>query len=69
MIVDPYSTDLVDLSPHSRKRRGFWEGIEFDLASPAVDWQMMLGSKKIGASFGIIILNTLTLKIGSYTYE
>ncbi|VDI41391.1 Hypothetical predicted protein [Mytilus galloprovincialis] len=62
-ITDPYLSDIVEIQGHNRYRRGFWEGLEFRLAAPSVDWQMKVGTTALGASFGVVIENYLDLKI------
>jgi hypothetical protein len=34
----PYGTE-VDIQMHHRSKRGFWDGLEFKLSTPSVDWQ------------------------------
>ena len=47
-----------------RVKRGFWEGIEFNLASPSVYWKKNIGSPStVGAEFGLTIRNELDMKI------
>ncbi|KAK3101652.1 hypothetical protein FSP39_005219 [Pinctada imbricata] len=53
----------VNLELHHRSKRGFWDGVEFRLEAPSVDWRKILGSEDIGASFGVIMINLLDLKI------
>ncbi|KAK3102203.1 hypothetical protein FSP39_009587 [Pinctada imbricata] len=62
-IDDPYDSGITDLVPKHRSKRGIWDGIEFRLEAPSVDWRKMLGSEKVGASFGVIMINVLDLKI------
>ena len=56
------TTDVVP--QHHRSKRGFFEGIEFQLKSPSKDWHKILGGEECGASFGLTIKNVLDLKIG-----
>ncbi|CAC5409209.1 unnamed protein product [Mytilus coruscus] len=41
-IVDPYASDIIELQGHQRHKRGFWDGLEFKLSTPSVDWQKKL---------------------------
>ncbi|VDI25865.1 Hypothetical predicted protein, partial [Mytilus galloprovincialis] len=65
--VNPYSSDIKHVGLHLRKKRGFFEdfmkGFNFKIEPPGVDFRKMLGSKDIGASFGIIIKNNMYLKV------
>ncbi|VDI70196.1 Hypothetical predicted protein [Mytilus galloprovincialis] len=61
-IMDPYASDM-DVQAHHRSRRGFWEGLKFKLAAPAVNWQKRIGNAALGASFGVIMENYLDLLI------
>lgn len=63
-IVDRYASDIIELQGHQRHKRGFWDGLEFKLSTPSVDWQKKVGTKELGASFGIVLENYLDLKIG-----
>ncbi|XP_064646638.1 uncharacterized protein LOC135499666 isoform X2 [Lineus longissimus] len=47
---------------HHRERRDI-KLFNFELKSPSIDWRKMLGSKSIGASFGLIIKNQMNIKI------
>ncbi|CAG2190932.1 unnamed protein product [Mytilus edulis] len=38
-----------NLEPHSIEKRGFFEGLEFQLEAPSVDWRRELGTTNIGA--------------------
>uniref|UniRef100_A0A1I8J4H2 Vitellogenin domain-containing protein n=1 Tax=Macrostomum lignano TaxID=282301 RepID=A0A1I8J4H2_9PLAT len=40
-----------------------WKGIHVKLAAPGVNWQKMIGSTKIGGSFGMTALNELIVKL------
>lgn len=55
---------------HLRKKRGFFEdfmkGFSFRIEPPGVDFRKMLGSKDVGASFGVIIKNNVYLKVGRF---
>ena len=44
-----------------------WKGFHFPLSTPSVDWQKIIGGKKLGASFGLIIKNEIDIKIGEIT--
>ena len=50
---------------HHRSRRGFFDGVKFKLAAPAMDWDMKIGPSECGASFGLSVKNALNLKIGN----
>lgn len=66
-MIDPYDAgiDVLDLSQgHHRSRRSIWDGLKFKLEAPSVDWQKLIGSKSIGASFGVIMMNLLDLVVG-----
>ncbi|KAK6174798.1 hypothetical protein SNE40_013376 [Patella caerulea] len=66
MYFNPWDLNSQDVAVHSRHRRGFLDkGFEFVLKSPSIDWKKMLGSTKIGASFGILVKNLLDLKISA----
>ncbi|XP_071145135.1 uncharacterized protein [Mytilus edulis] len=52
-----------NLEPHSIEKRGFFEGLEFQLEAPSVDWRRELGTSNIGGSFGLTMVNWLALKI------
>ena len=45
-----------------------WKGFEFELKSPSKFWQKKIGSKNVGASFGLIIKNQMELKIGKLIF-
>nr|XP_022327831.1 uncharacterized protein LOC111127102 [Crassostrea virginica] len=65
-IVDPYDAgiDVFDLTrSHHRAQRSIWDGLRFKLEAPSVDWQKLVGSKSIGASFGVIMMNLLDLVV------
>ncbi|CAG2233862.1 unnamed protein product [Mytilus edulis] len=66
--VDPYSSDIKLISLHPRTKRGFidkfMKGFSFKIEPPGVNWKKVLGSKAVGASFGIIIENYIHLKAG-----
>ncbi|XP_076472269.1 uncharacterized protein LOC143301765, partial [Babylonia areolata] len=49
---------------HHRGRRALFDPIGFVIESPTVDWQKIIGSTKIGASFGLTIRNRLDILIG-----
>jgi hypothetical protein len=49
----PYGTE-VDIQMHHRSKRGFWDGLEFKLSTPSVDWQKKVGTQALGASFGVM---------------
>ncbi|XP_052083601.1 uncharacterized protein LOC127720901 [Mytilus californianus] len=51
------------LGPHRREKRSFFEGLQFKLQAPSVDWRKVLGSSNLGGSFGFIMSNYLALKI------
>ncbi|XP_033637723.1 uncharacterized protein LOC117298529 [Asterias rubens] len=57
------STEGASSPSRRRVRRGFWEGIEFHLASPAIQWEKLIGSSKTGAQFGLTVRNALDIKI------
>ena len=65
-IINPYGTE-VDIQVHHRSKRGFWEGLEFQLSTPSVDWRKKVGTTALGASFGVIMENYLDLKIGRHS--
>lgn len=54
----------------ARVRRGTFadilKALSFELVLPKVDWKKVIGSSKIGASFGIFMENYIKLKLGSY---
>ena len=62
-IVDPYDSGITDVGVHHRSKRSVWEGFYFNLEAPSVDWRKLLGSEKVGASFGVIMVNLLDLRI------
>jgi hypothetical protein len=68
-IIKPYGTevDFQVQKQHHRSKRGFWDGLEFKLSTPSVDWQKKLGTKALGASFGVIMENYLDLKVGRHS--
>ncbi|XP_066265951.1 uncharacterized protein [Branchiostoma lanceolatum] len=51
------------LPMRQRTKRGFWEGIKFDMCAPGVAWKKILGSTSIGASFGVTVANCLNFNI------
>ena len=55
---------MTALATHHRGRRALFEDFFFKLESPGVEWQKVLGSTKIGASFGLTIRNALDIKVG-----
>ena len=57
---------MSELEHHDRRRRDLFEDWAIKLESPSVKWQKILGSKKIGASFGLTIKNMLDIKIGGW---
>ena len=66
-IVDPYDAgiDVLDIiRNHHRAQRSIWDGLTFKLEAPGVNWQELVGSKSIGASFGVIMMNLLDLVVG-----
>ncbi|KAL5015381.1 hypothetical protein ScPMuIL_009651 [Solemya velum] len=63
-LTDPYMSGISDNDLHHRAKRSLFEGIKFDLVAPGVDWRKMIGSRTIGASFGVVMENGLHLKIG-----
>lgn len=66
-MIDPYDAgiDVLDLAQgHHRSRRSIWDGLKFKLEAPSVDWRKLIGSKSIGASFGVIMMNLLDLVVG-----
>ncbi|XP_067658326.1 uncharacterized protein [Haliotis asinina] len=64
--ADPRDVGIHDFNMHHRDKRSVEDFInkkwEYNLKSPSVDWQKMIGSTKIGAAFGLIIKNELDLK-------
>lgn len=62
-VADNESDDQT-FGPHNREKRGFFEGLQFRLEAPSVDWRKVLGSTSLGGSFGFIMSNYLALKIG-----
>ncbi|XP_062593831.1 uncharacterized protein LOC134255325, partial [Saccostrea cucullata] len=63
---DPYNAgvDVIDLTTGpQRTRRSVWDGISFRLEVPEVDWRKELGTSDIGASFGVIMFNSLDVAI------
>ena len=66
-ITDPYDAgiDVLDLNQeHHISQRSIWDGLKFRLEAPSVDWQKRVGSRSIGASFGVVMMNFLDLAIG-----
>ena len=60
---------------HGRVRRGVmdlvarvWKGFHFDLKTPSVDWQKKIGGSALGASFGLVLKNSIDIAIGMYNY-
>jgi hypothetical protein len=51
----PYGTE-VDIQMHHRSKRGFWEGLEFQLSTPSVDWRKKVGTKALGAGLSRQVL-------------
>ncbi|XP_070574642.1 uncharacterized protein [Ptychodera flava] len=49
--------------PRSRRRRNIFDGIQFNLATPEVDWRKNVGSKDIGAKLGLVMKNEFDLDI------
>lgn len=71
VMIDPYDAgiDVMDLThSHRRSRRSIWDGLKFRLEAPSVDWQKLIGSKSIGASFGVIMMNLLDLVVGKWLF-
>lgn len=62
--ITPLDRDMTAVENHHRSRRGLFDSLELLLKTPSVDWQKQLGSKQIGASFGLTIKNELDIKIG-----
>ncbi|XP_076086954.1 uncharacterized protein LOC143057528 [Mytilus galloprovincialis] len=52
-----------NLVPHSIEKRGFFEGYDFTLEVPSIDWRKLLGTSRLGASFGFNMVNFLALRI------
>ena len=44
----------------------FDQVLNYNLAAPSVDWKNVIGSKDIGASFGVIMINFMALKVCKY---
>ena len=66
-IVDPYDAgiDVLDITRnHHRAQRSIWDGLRFKLEAPSVNWKKLVGSKSIGASFGVTMMNLLDLVVG-----
>ncbi|XP_061197209.1 uncharacterized protein LOC133205414 [Saccostrea echinata] len=55
----------------TRVRRGTFadilKALSFELVLPKVDWRKVIGSNKIGASFGIIMENYIKLKLAPFS--
>ena len=52
---------------HRRSASNPFENVlNYNLAAPSVDWKKLLGSKDIGASFGVIMINFMALKVCKY---
>lgn len=63
---DPYDTgiDFLDYSDdHIRTKRSS-PNKRFKIHATNVDWRKMIGSPDVGASFGVVLKNTLDLNIG-----
>lgn len=66
--IDPYDTgiNLLDFSDeHIRTKRSSPDK-RFKIHATNVDWRKMIGSPDVGASFGVVLKNTLDLKIGKF---
>ena len=54
----------------ARVRRGLMqtltEGISVHIEPPGIEWDKVIGTDKIGASFGLHIRNILDLKLGNF---
>ena len=63
-------SNTVGPHTHAKHRRSasnpFEHVLNYNLAAPSVDWKKMLGSKDIGASFGVIMINFMALKVCKY---
>ena len=52
---------------HSRHRRNFLgKSVDFKLELPGVEWIKRIGTKDIGGSFGVILINNMALKVCKY---
>ncbi|KAK3612510.1 hypothetical protein CHS0354_024481 [Potamilus streckersoni] len=64
---NPYSSGIQEVAVHHRDRRSLMNfmklNLHFHLEAPGVDWRKELGTKDMGASFGIILKNMLDIKI------
>jgi hypothetical protein len=63
----------LEMARNSRRKRdldlkNLFDPIEFLMSTPTEDWMKMLGSEKIGASFGAKMRNAFDLYICKYTY-
>jgi hypothetical protein len=56
--------EVASVPSRRRVRRGFWEGLQFELPSPSISWNKLLGSPKVGGEYGLTIRNKLNMKIG-----
>ncbi|KAI8516750.1 hypothetical protein Bbelb_053310 [Branchiostoma belcheri] len=72
--IDHYLDDLIGkreaMSEESylRRRRGverFFKPIVFYLNLPGIDWQKTIGTKDIGADFGLVVKNIFDFNIGA----
>ena len=66
--IDPSAVDVTAVATHHRGRRDLFEDYFLKLQSPSIEWQKVLGSSKIGASFGLTIRNALDVKIGEHAH-
>ena len=56
---------MLDFSDdHIRNKRSS-PNQRFKIHATNVDWRKMIGSPDVGASFGVVLKNTLDLKIGN----
>ncbi|KAL8609979.1 hypothetical protein ACOMHN_029472 [Nucella lapillus] len=63
IFIGPSEMDSA-LAAHHRGRRDLFKEFHLLLQSPSIQLQKVLGSPKIGASFGLTIRNALDIKIG-----
>eukprot|EP00058_Branchiostoma_floridae_P013161 XP_002598649.1 hypothetical protein BRAFLDRAFT_118374 [Branchiostoma floridae] len=64
----------LETNDRSRLKRGFLDDLlnfkfDFKLKLPGIEWKKMIGSEKVGASFGLTIRNIMDLSICGIKYD
>ncbi|XP_078336896.1 uncharacterized protein LOC144626511 [Crassostrea virginica] len=71
IVDDPYNAgiDMLDFSDEHIRTKRSSPNQRFKIHATNVDWRKMIGSPDVGASFGVVLKNTLDLKIAPLSSE